>query len=121
LEVERIVAVSINLALTDRVRELLADTRGVQEKKMFRGITFMVNKKMCVTCGDDELMCRIDPSVYTELVTKPGVRAMVMRGKELKGYLFVKEDQLKTARALGYWIGLALDYNKKLTLRPKSK
>ncbi len=33
----------------------------VEEKKMFRGMTFMVDGKMCVSVGDDEIMCRIDP------------------------------------------------------------
>jgi TfoX/Sxy family transcriptional regulator of competence genes len=35
-----------NEKLTNRVREVLADIPKIKEKKMFSGITFMVNGKM---------------------------------------------------------------------------
>jgi hypothetical protein len=30
----------------------------------FTGAVFMVNGKMCVTAGDDRIMCRIDPALH---------------------------------------------------------
>ncbi len=33
---------------------------------MFRGVTFMVNDKMCISEGDDKIMCRIDPAIHEE-------------------------------------------------------
>jgi hypothetical protein len=42
---------AVNEALTRRVRDLLAGTPKVVEKRMFRGITFMVDGKMCVSVG----------------------------------------------------------------------
>jgi TfoX/Sxy family transcriptional regulator of competence genes len=47
--------------LADRVREALMDVPKVEEKKMFRGITFMVDDKMCISVSGDELMLRLDP------------------------------------------------------------
>jgi len=49
-----------NEKLADRVREALAHLPEVEEKKMFRGVTFMVNGKMCVSVSGDEMMCRFD-------------------------------------------------------------
>ena len=49
--------------LADRVREALADIPNVEEKKMFRGVTFMVNDKMCVSVSGNELMLRLDPDL----------------------------------------------------------
>ena len=60
--------------LADRVREALAHLPKVEEKRMFRGVTFMVNGKMCVSVGDDRIMCRIDPAVHEEAVEKEGCR-----------------------------------------------
>ena len=56
-----------NEKLADRVREALADIPDVGEKKMFRGITFMVNDKMCVSVSGDELMLRLDPEITDQL------------------------------------------------------
>ena len=74
-----------NEALTTRLREALdafseADgvKRKIEEKKMFRGVTFMVNGKMCMSVGDDEFMFRIDPDRHEEVIEKDGVRPVVM-------------------------------------------
>ncbi|HUD68301.1 MAG TPA: TfoX/Sxy family protein [Candidatus Sulfotelmatobacter sp.] len=45
----------------------------VTETRMFRGITFMVDGKVCVSVSGDELMCRIDPEIYDVAIKKKGV------------------------------------------------
>ena len=59
-----------NEKMTIRIREALADLPKVEEKKMFRGVVFMVDGKMCITAGDNEMMCRIDPAIHEEAVKK---------------------------------------------------
>lgn len=110
-----------NELLTNRVREALTHFQKVEEKRMFRGVTFMVNGKMCVSVGDDELMCRIDPAIHDEAIQKKGCGTMVMKGREYRGYVYVKEDSLKTKKDLDYWLGLALDFNKKAKSSKKTK
>ena len=102
-----------NLKLTNRIREALGGIPKVTEKKMFRGITFMVNDKMCISVGDNEIMCRIDPAIHEEAISKKGVRTMEMKGKEYVGYVFVSEEVLKTKKDLDYWVSLSLDFNKR--------
>ena len=101
-----------NEKLTTRVREALIDVPNIEEKKMFRGITFMVNEKMCITAGDHEIMCRIDPALHEVCVEKRGCRSMIMKGREYKGYVYISDEVLKTKKDFDYWIGLALDFNK---------
>src|SRR5262245_30132932 len=48
--------------LLNRVRSAIGESHRVEEKKMFGGIAFMVEGKMCVTVGRGRIMCRIDPS-----------------------------------------------------------
>ena len=109
-----------NEKLTNRLREALADMPRVEEKKMFRGVTFMVDDKMCITCGDDEIMCRIDPALHDE-VGLPGCRTVIMKGRQYKGYVYVHEDVLKTKKQLNYWVALALDFNKHAKSSKKKK
>lgn len=102
-----------NTQLADRVRHYLQQQPGieVEEKTMFSGLAFLVNGKMCVNVAGEQLMCRYDPALHTELAEAPGFQPMVMRGKELSGYCYVTPETLKTAGSLAYWIKLCLDYN----------
>ncbi|MGC4021410.1 MAG: TfoX/Sxy family protein [Cyclobacteriaceae bacterium] len=103
---------AINEKLTDRVREILAEVSKVKEKKMFRGITFMVNSKMCISVGDEEIMCRINPDIFEELLEKNGVRPMIHSGRTMRGFVFVHESAIAAKRELSYWVNLCLDFNK---------
>ena len=105
---------AVNPALTKRVREALSGQEHVEEKKMFRGIAFMVNGKMCVTVADDRIMCRIDPLMHAASIRRPGVNTMKMRGRDYIGWILVKESSISTKKELTYWVNLALDYNKKI-------
>ena len=99
--------------LADRMRESLADLPDIEEKKMFRGMCFMVNGKMCICVNNDEIMCRVDPLVYEEVLEKNGTRPMIHNGKTMKGFVYVSQDVLKSKKDLLYWIDLCLDFNKK--------
>ena len=81
--------------LADRVREALADVPNVQEKKMFRGVTFMVNDKMCVSVSGNELMLRLDPELTEQLVEENGTRPMVHGGKHMKGFIYISRGTLQ--------------------------
>lgn len=102
---------AINEKLTDKVREALAHVADVEEKKMFSGIAFMVNDKLCIAVRGDNIMIRIDPVLHDDLVEKPGCSPMIMKGKDLNGYVVVDESVLNTNKQLKYWLQLALDYN----------
>jgi hypothetical protein len=54
------------------VRESLAEIPKVEEKEIFRGLTFMVNDKMCVSMSGNELMLRIDPELTEKLLEEDG-------------------------------------------------
>ena len=109
-----------NELLAGRIREALAHIADVEEKKMFRGITFVVNGKMCVSVGCDEMMCRIDPDLHDTAIEQNGCREMIHGGKVMKGFVYVHEDELKTKKQLNYWIKLALDFNSRAKASKKS-
>ncbi|HYV55764.1 MAG TPA: TfoX/Sxy family protein [Chitinophagaceae bacterium] len=110
-----------NEKLTARIREALAHLPKVEEKRMFRGVTFMVNNKMCITAGDNKIMCRIDPAIHEEVIKRKGCETVKMKGREYKGYVYVSEEGIKTKKDLAYWITLALDFNKLAKSSKKKK
>lgn len=97
---------------TEKVRTALAHLPHVEEKKMFRGIAFMVNGKLCISVGDQEIMCRINPALHGDALRKKGCRTVVMRGRDYKGYVYVHEEALENKQEFDYWVSLALDFNK---------
>src|SRR4051812_6838557 len=98
--------------LARRIREQLTGFDNVEEQKMFRGITFMVEAKMCVCVSGADLMCRIDPGIHNDLLQKQGCRPVIMKGREYKGFVLVSSDVIQTKDELAYWINLSLDFNK---------
>src|SRR6185503_20079428 len=98
-----------NEKLADGTREIIARThKNVEEKKMFGGLCFMVNDKMCVGVEQERLMVRIDPAKSEEVMEKEGCKPMDFTGKVMKGYVFVEAEVLQTKKELEYWINLAL-------------
>ena len=113
-----------NEKLADRVREIIAIThKNVEEKKMFAGLCFMVNDKMCVGIHEDRIMVRLNPAVFDEVIEKVGCVPMNFTGKIMRGFVFVDEDVLKTKKQLEYWVKLGLDYNQfaKSSKKPAKK
>lgn len=99
--------------LADRCREIISATHKItEEKKMFGGLCFMVNGKMCVGVEKERLMIRLDPAVYEEVLTKEGCMPMDFTGRIMKGYVFVDAEAVKSRKVLSYWLQLALVYNK---------
>ena len=102
-----------NEKLADMTREIISLThKKVEEKKMFGGLCFIVNDKMCMGVEKERLMVRLDPAKYDEVIEKEGCRPMDFTGRVMKGYVFVDADVLTTKRKLEYWVKLALEYNK---------
>lgn len=109
--------------LANLTRELISLTpKKVEEKKMFGGLCFMVNDKMCLGVEQDCLMVRLDPSIMDEAMRQDGCKPMDFTGKVMKGFVFVDKEVLRTKKQVGYWVALALDFNKKAkTSKKKSR
>lgn len=98
--------------IAQRIREALAELPDVEEKKMFHGICFMVNGKMCLCVRLDEMLCRIGPKRYAEALEMDHCRPMIHNGRTMTGFVFVSEEGIKKKKDFEYWVNLALAFNK---------
>lgn len=98
-------------ALVARVRRLLSPIRGVEEKRMFGSTAFLVGGKLCVSARAERIMCRIAAERHDAAIARPGCQTVVMRGRSYRGYVYVAADAVTSARALKYWVTLALNHN----------
>jgi hypothetical protein len=104
--------------LANRIRELLGSERGVEEKAMFGGLAFLINGNMSVAASrQGGLLVRVPPDDTEELLARDHVETMVMGGREMRGWLLVAADGLKTKRQLQSWVTRGAGYAK--SLKPK--
>ena len=101
--------------LANRIRELTAGEAGVTEKKMFGGLAFLIGGNMAVAAsGQGGLLVRVDPEESDELVAKPHAAPMVMRGREMQGWLRVDDEGVTTKRRLEPWVKRGVGYARSL-------
>ena len=101
--------------LANRIRELMAGESGVTEKKMFGGLAFLIGGNMAVAAsGQGGLMVRVNPEETAELVAKPRAAPMVMRGREMQGWLRVDDEGVRTTRQLEPWVRRGVAYARSL-------
>ncbi len=111
-----------NELLANRIREAIADSGEIEEKKMFGGLCFMVNGKMCICVRADEMMCRVGPDEYEAALEKPDTRPMLHNAKSMKGYVFVNKEAIKANKDFDYWINASLKFNNYAkAVKPKKK
>lgn len=101
--------------LANRIRELIAGEPGLTEKRMFGGLAFLIGGNMSVAAsGQGGLMVRVDPDETDELVAKPHAEPFVMRGREMKGWLRVDDEGVRTKRLLEPWVKRGVAYARSL-------
>jgi TfoX/Sxy family transcriptional regulator of competence genes len=98
--------------MADRIRYALQRLGAVyEERKMFGGLCFMVDEKMCVGIFRNALMARIDPGMHEQATRQEGVRPMDSSGKSMKGFVYVEPAAIDLDSQLEEWVRLALEYN----------
>ncbi len=112
---EHVDAMAYDEDLADRIRELVAGESGVTEKRMFGGLAFLVAGRMSVAAsGQGGLMVRIAPEDTDALLAKPHARPFEMRGREVRGWLRVDPEGVRTKRQLAPWVTRGVAYARSL-------
>lgn len=94
--------------LAERIRGYFKRRKGVEEKRMFGGLCFMLNGHMCCGIEKERLMVRVAPDRYGALLKKRHALEMDFTGKPLKGFLFIGEAGHRTASGLTTWLDEAV-------------
>ena len=101
--------------LAARIRELIAGEPGLDEKKMFGGLAFLIGGNMAVSAsGQGGLMVRVDPAESDALVAGSHARPVVMRGREMQGWLRVDGEHVRTGPELAAWVERGVAFARSL-------
>jgi TfoX/Sxy family transcriptional regulator of competence genes len=98
-----------------RIREQLADERGVTEKAMFGGLAFLLDGNMAVGISNSgELMVRVGPDASDEALARAHTRIFDMTGRPMKGWILVAAEGFATKRQLGAWVRRGMAFARTL-------
>jgi TfoX/Sxy family transcriptional regulator of competence genes len=98
-------------ALADRIRALIGRERDLTEKKMFGGLSFLIGGNMAIAAsGQGGVLVRVDPEQSDALVAETNAKPMVMRGREMAGWLRVYTEDVRTEAQLAKWVERGVAY-----------
>jgi hypothetical protein len=107
--------VAYDEALAARIRDLIGEESGVVEKRMFGGLAFLVGGNMAIAAsGQGGILVHVDVSETDELLATTAAEPMVMRGKEMRGWLRVHDDAIATDDELQEWVDRGAGYARSL-------
>ena len=92
------------------IRDALAGTRGVEEKKMFGGVGFLLYGNILVGVWKDALIVRVGPDHYDDALLEPHVREFDITGKPMKGWVLVESEGIEEDDRLKEWIQRATTF-----------
>ena len=103
--------------LAQRVREILSEHMGYEEKRMFGGIGFLLQGNMACGVIREDLIVRVGEENYTDALLQSDVELFDMTGRAMTGWIVVKEPGYRKDDNLKDWVDQVADYS--LTLPPK--
>ena len=104
-------------SLAARIRDALARKKGVEERKMFGGICFLLNGNLLVGVWKDSLIARLGPDEGGEALSEPHVRAFDITGRPMRNWVLVEPEGVEDDEQLKEWIQLAVKFVGKLAAK----
>src|SRR5262245_15984016 len=101
-------------ALAERIRRGLARRRGIEEKKMFGGVGFLLNGNMLVGVWKDSLIVRLSPEEGEEALKEPHVSDFNITGRSMTGWVLVAPAGVEADDELSGWVQQAVKFVGKL-------
>jgi TfoX/Sxy family transcriptional regulator of competence genes len=100
--------------LAARVRDRLARLKGVEERRMFGGICFLLDGNLLVGVWKDSLIARLGPDEGEAALREPHVRAFDITGKPMRNWVLVEPEGVGDDGQLKGWIERAAKFVRTL-------
>jgi TfoX/Sxy family transcriptional regulator of competence genes len=100
--------------LAGRIRDSLARKKGVEEKKMFGGVGFLLHGNLLVGVWKESLIVRLGPGERDEALKEPHVKEFDITGRPMRNWVLVEPQGVVEDDQLNDWIQRALKFVGKL-------
>jgi TfoX/Sxy family transcriptional regulator of competence genes len=104
-----------DLALADEIRTVLDGEPGMTERRMFGGLSFLVDGNLAVAVrGSGAILVRVGADAAPELERTTAATHAVMGARVMAGWLEVGPDGLGTEADLSAWVRRGVDHARSL-------
>lgn len=104
--------------LATKIRGILKETPGVEEKKMFGGLCFLLKGHMLCGVEKERFMFRVGKEQEELALSRPGSSIIEFNGRRMGGLIWVDPTTCKES-ALKKWMEIATQFVE--SLPPKKK
>jgi TfoX N-terminal domain len=101
-------------SLATRIRDVLARTKGVEEKKMFGCVCFLLDGNALAGVWKDRLIARLGPDEGEAALLEPHVGAFDITGKPMRNWIAVEPEGVEDGDQLKAWIDRAVEFVRTL-------
>ena len=110
---------AFNEALAERIRRGLDRKKGVEEKKLFGCIAFLLHGNVVVGVWKASLIVRLGPEGGDEALLEPHVKEFDITGRAMKGWVLVGPEGVEDDEQLTDWIERAVKFVRALPAKEK--
>jgi len=110
-----------NIALEDKIEDSVRQWDGVEKKKMFGGICYLLNGNMCFGIWKDYLIVRMAPELAAEKLNNDSVREFDITGKPRKGWIMIENGSWDEIDELITWLDFGRSFALILPKKAKKK
>ncbi len=103
----------------ERSRQGLARRTGIEEKKMFGGVGFLLHGDLLVGVWKDSLIVRLGPEEGDEALKEVHVSEFNITGRAMKGWVLVETKGVEDDEQLSGWIQRAVKFVGTLPAKEK--
>jgi TfoX/Sxy family transcriptional regulator of competence genes len=103
--------------LAARIRSALGRKKGIEEKKMFGGLGFLLHGNMLVGVWKNSMIVRLGPDEYEAALLEPHVGEFDITGRPMKGWVMVAAEGVADEEAVKGWVQRAVRFVGKLAAK----
>lgn len=100
-----------NKDTADRVRQVLASKGAVNERMMFGALGFMLNGKLAICVGKDDVMFKVGPEIALAKLDAGEAEPVAMNNRTMKNWVVVKNEILEDSDVFDDLASAATSYN----------
>jgi hypothetical protein len=101
---------AVDEKLAERIRKALRRRKGIEEKKTFGGLCFLMNGHMLVGVWEDSMIARLGLEQEEAALLEPHVRRLDIKRKPMKGWVVVELDGVMDDSAVKKWVQRAVKF-----------
>lgn len=107
----------LNAQYEDRIRKLLRRRKGLEEKRMFGGLGFLLNGNVCCGIHKGRFIFRLGIDVAEAALKEKHVKPFDITGKPMRGWVMIDCRLIADENELKNWVALAASFASTLPVK----